>query len=114
CAGAHAGWHPEPLPRAALDRSSSRRGRGYRAGSLALPVFERRHGFHDIPDNLHLAGHVSKEVVRLLLGGNELGDWLAVLGDEHGLSTPKDLVHHSQTLCLKFTCGHFFHMVIVV
>jgi hypothetical protein len=50
-------------------------------------------GTDDVACKLDLSGHVAEKVVCLQRSGHELGDGLAMLGDEDGLTALHHLIH---------------------
>ena len=71
-------------------------------------------GAYDVSDDLYLPGHVIKDIVDLIFGGNQFHHGLAVLGDHDGLPALQNLIHDRQALRFELAGRYLFHSMVII
>jgi len=67
-------------------------------------------GRNDVSSNRALAFQKIIDFVGILIGWNELGNWLSMFRDDNGLSFRLHLIHYRETMSFESAGWHLFHV----
>src|SRR5215469_13739641 len=80
-----------------------------RGESIGIPLLGAERWSDYISEDFALALEKPVNVVFLLLDGHEPGDWLAALGNNHGLALGLDFIHDCEAMNFELTSRNGLH-----
>jgi hypothetical protein len=90
------------------ERSEAKPEYEYQEGSLHSPIVGRDRVLK-IALNSGDACQGSEYLILALVGRNQFHDRFAMLGNDHGATALRYLIHHSEALSFELCGGHFLH-----